>query len=241
MMENNKIKVVILAGGKGTRISQYTQKIPKPMIRVGNIPMLTHIMRLFKFYGFNNFIIAGGYKIDVIKKYYLNSKEFKNLKIVFTGKNELTGGRILKLKKYLKNDESFFLTYGDGVSNINLKKLLSFHLKNKKIATVTAVRPPVKFGELSIEKNFLVKSFLEKPQISRGWINGGFFLLNKKIFNYILKTNTMFEQEPLKKLIYKKQLNAFKHNGYWMCMDNLNEKNQLEKIYKEKKTIWKIN
>jgi len=211
------------------------------MIRVGNIPMLTHIMRLFKFYGFNNFIIAGGYKIDVIKKYYLNSKEFKNLKIVFTGKNELTGGRILKLKKYLKNDESFFLTYGDGVSNINLKKLLSFHLKNKKIATVTAVRPPVKFGELSIEKNFLVKSFLEKPQISRGWINGGFFLLNKKIFNYILKTNTMFEQEPLKKLIYKKQLNAFKHNGYWMCMDNLNEKNQLEKIYKEKKTIWKIN
>jgi glucose-1-phosphate cytidylyltransferase len=241
MMENNKIKVVILAGGKGTRISQYTQKIPKPMIRVGNIPMLTHIMRLFKFYGFNNFIIAGGYKIDVIKKYYLNSKEFKNLKIVFTGKNELTGGRILKLKKYLKNDESFFLTYGDGVSNINLKKLLSFHLKNKKIATVTAVRPPVKFGELSIEKNFLVKSFLEKPQISKGWINGGFFLLNKKIFNYILKTNTMFEQEPLKKLIYKKQLNAFKHNGYWMCMDNLNEKNQLEKIYKEKKTIWKIN
>ena len=241
MMENNKIKVVILAGGKGTRISQYTQKIPKPMIKVGNIPMLTHIMRLFKFYGFNNFIIAGGYKIDVIKKYYLNSKEFKNLKIVFTGKNELTGGRILKLKKYLKNDESFFLTYGDGVSNINLKKLLSFHLKNKKIATVTAVRPPVKFGELSIEKNFLVKSFLEKPQISKGWINGGFFLLNKKIFNYILKTNTMFEQEPLKKLIYKKQLNAFKHNGYWMCMDNLNEKNQLEKIYKEKKTIWKIN
>ena len=240
-MENNKIKVVILAGGKGTRISQYTQKIPKPMIKVGNIPMLTHIMRLFKFYGFNNFIIAGGYKIDVIKKYYLNSKEFKNLKIVFTGKNELTGGRILKLKKYLKNDESFFLTYGDGVSNINLKKLLSFHLKNKKIATVTAVRPPVKFGELSIEKNFLVKSFLEKPQISKGWINGGFFLLNKKIFNYILKTNTMFEQEPLKKLIYKKQLNAFKHNGYWMCMDNLNEKNQLEKIYKEKKTIWKIN
>lgn len=241
MMENNKIKVVILAGGKGTRISQYTQKIPKPMIKVGNIPMLTHIMRLFKFYGFNNFIIAGGYKIDVIKKYYLNSKEFKNLKIVFTGKNELTGGRILKLKKYLKNDESFFLTYGDGVSNINLKKLLSFHLKNKKIATVTAVRPPVKFGELSIEKNFLVKSFLEKPQISKGWINGGFFLLNKKIFNYILKTNIMFEQEPLKKLIYKKQLNAFKHNGYWMCMDNLNEKNQLEKIYKEKKTIWKIN
>tara|TARA_B110000003_G_scaffold273491_1_gene311335 strand:- start:2023 stop:2745 length:723 start_codon:yes stop_codon:yes gene_type:complete len=240
-MENNKIKVVILAGGKGTRISQYTQKIPKPMIKVGNIPMLTHIMRLFKFYGFNNFIIAGGYKIDVIKKYYLNSKEFKNLKIVFTGKNELTGGRILKLKKYLKNDESFFLTYGDGVSNINLKKLLSFHLKNKKIATVTAVRPPVKFGELSIEKNFLVKSFLEKPQISKGWINGGFFLLNKKIFNYILKTNIMFEQEPLKKLIYKKQLNAFKHNGYWMCMDNLNEKNQLEKIYKEKKTIWKIN
>jgi glucose-1-phosphate cytidylyltransferase len=241
MIEINKIKVVILAGGKGTRISQYTQNIPKPMIRVGNIPMLTHIMRLFKFYGFNNFIIAGGYKIDVIKRYYHNSKEFENLKIVFTGRNELTGGRVLKLKKFLKNNEPFFLTYGDGVSNVNLKKLLNFHLKNKKIATVTAVRPPVKFGELSIKKNFLVKSFFEKPQISRGWINGGFFLINKKIFNYFLNSNTMFEQEPLKKLIQKKQLNAFKHNGYWMCMDNLNEKNQLEKIYKEKKTIWKIN
>ena len=137
----NNIKVVILAGGKGTRISQYTEKIPKPMIKIGKVPMLTHIMRIYMFYGFKDFVIAGGYKINVIKNYYKNSKEFKNLKIVNTGINDLTGKRILRLKRYLKENENFFLTYGDGVSNINIRKLLKFHLKNNKIATITAVRP----------------------------------------------------------------------------------------------------
>jgi len=235
------MKVVILAGGKGTRISHLTHNLPKPMIRIGNTPMLTHIMRIFKFYGFNDFIIAGGYKVNLIKKYYKNSKEFKNIKIINTGINELTGKRILKLKKYFKKNENFFLTYGDGVSNIDIKKLLKFHLKNKKIASITAVRPPVKFGELIINKNSTVRSFLEKPQVSKGWINGGFFVLNRKVFDFIPNYNNMFEQEPLNKLTQIKQLIAFKHHGYWKCMDNLNEKNQLEKIYKKYKSIWKIN
>ena len=197
------MKVVILAGGKGTRISQYTKDIPKPMIRVGNIPMLTHIMRIFKFYGFDEFIIAGGYKINVIKKYYKNSKEFKNIKIIFTGSDTMTGGRVLRLKKYLKK-ETFFMTYGDGVSNVDLKKLLAFHKKNKKIATVTAVRPPVKFGELDIKKDSTVVSFVEKPKVKQGWINGGFFVLNYKIFEFIKKTNDIFETDILKQVVKKK-------------------------------------
>ena len=170
------MKVVILAGGKGTRISQYTKKIPKPMIRVGNIPMLTHIMRIFKSYGFDEFIIAGGYKINVIKKYYKNSKEFKNIKVIFTGSDTMTGGRVLKLKKYLKK-ETFFMTYGDGVSNVDLKKLLVFHKKNKKIATVTAVQPEGRFGMLDTD-NEVVKNFMEKPRGDGGYINGGFSILS---------------------------------------------------------------
>jgi len=230
------MKVVILAGGKGTRISQYTKDIPKPMIRVGNIPMLTHIMRIFKFYGFDEFIIAGGYKINVIKKYYKNSKEFKNIKIIFTGSDTMTGGRVLRLKKYLKK-ETFFMTYGDGVSNVDLKKLLAFHKKNKKIATVTAVRPPVKFGELDIKKDSTVVSFVEKPKVKQGWINGGFFVLNYKIFEFIKKTNNIFETDILKQVVKKKHLKAYKHEGFWKCMDNLGEKIELEKIYKKNKKL----
>ena len=228
------MKVIILAGGKGTRISQYTHNIPKPMIRIGNLPMLTHIMRIFKYYGFDDFIIAGGYKTNVIKKYYKNSKEFKKLKIIFTGSYTMTGGRVLKLKKYLKK-EPFFMTYGDGISNVDLNKLVAFHKKNKKIATVTAVRPPPKFGELNIKKNFIVKSFDEKPKIKHEWINGGFFVLDRKIFSYIKNSKTVFETETLVDLTKKKQLKAFKHNGFWKCMDNLSEKIELEKIYKEDK------
>ena len=229
------MKLLSLAGGKGTRISQYTHNIPKPMIRIGNLPILTHIMRIFKFYGFDDFIIAGGYKINVIKKYYKNSKEFKNLKIIFTGSNTMTGGRILKLKKYLKKKEVFFMTYGDGISNVDLNKLLAFHKKNKKIATVTAVRPPAKFGELIIKKNFTVKSFDEKPRIRHEWINGGFFVLDRKVLSYIKNSSTVFEAETLVDLTKKKQLKAFKHTGFWKCMDNLSEKIELEKIYKKDK------
>ena len=210
------------------------------MIKIGKVPILSHIMRIFKFYGFDEFIIAGGYKINVIKKYYKNSKEFKDIKIIFTGQNTMTGGRILRLKKYLKDEENFFMTYGDAVSNIDLKKLFNFHKKNKKVATITAVRPPVKFGELKINNDFIVKSFIEKPKVDMGWINGGFFVLNKKIFSYIEKYSTVFEREPLSKLVNIKQLIAYKHSRHWMCMDNMSEKKQLEAIYKKYKTIWQI-
>ena len=233
------MKVVILAGGKGSRISYYTEKIPKPMIKIGGLPMLTHIMRHFKYYGFNEFIIAAGYKKSVIDKYYKNSKEFKNLKIINTGISTQTGGRILKLKKILNNDENFFMTYGDGVCNINLKKLLNFHLKNKKIATVTAVRPPVKFGEMKIGKNKIVNSFMEKPKLNSGWINGGFFVFNKKIFNFIPKKDSMLEREMMKNLTKKKELVAFKHNGFWQCMDTMRDKIFLNNLVKKDLAPWK--
>ena len=232
------MKVVILAGGKGSRISYYTQTIPKPMIKIGNIPMLTHIMRLFKNFGFEDFIIASGYKGNLIKNFYKNSKEFKKIEVIDTGKNSMTGGRLLKLKKKLIKEKSFFMTYGDGVTNLNLKKLLDFHNKHKKIATVTAVRPPVKFGEMEITSNNFVKSFNEKPQLTSGWINGGFFILTPKIFDYIKNYKTVFEREPIKGLTKSKQILAYKYPGYWKCMDNLNEKNQLEEIFKKKKSIW---
>lgn len=235
------MKVIILAGGKGSRISYYTQKIPKPMIKIGGSPILSHIMRIFKYYGFDEFIIAAGYKKKIIDKYYKNSKEFKNVKIIDTGINTQTGGRILKLKKILKNENNFFMTYGDGVSNINLKKLLRFHNRNQKVATVTAVRPPVKFGEMKIGSSKIVNSFIEKPNLNSGWINGGFFVLRNDIFKYIKSSKNIFEREPLVNLSKKKQLIAFEHRKYWKCMDNLSEKEQLEKIYKKHKTIWKIN
>ena len=234
------MKVVILAGGKGSRISYYSEKIPKPMIKIGNTPMLSHIMRFFMFYGYDDFIVAAGYKKKIISNFYKKSIEFKKLKIIDTGLNTMTGGRILKLKKILHKEENFFLTYGDGISNINLNRLEKIHKEKKKIATVTAVRPPVKFGEISIGKNNLVRSFIEKPQLKSGWINGGFFVLNNKIFNYIKDSNTVFEREPLVALTKNKQLNSFIHKGYWRCMDNLNEKKNLEEIFKKNKSIWKI-
>ncbi len=228
------MKVIILAGGFGTRIVEYTQKIPKPMIKIGSIPLLTHIIRLYVSYGFKEFIIAAGYKKKVIQDYYLKSKEFKNIKIVDTGKQTMTGGRLKRLKPYIKNGENFFLTYGDGLSDINLNKLKRFHLKHKKIATVTAVRPPVRFGEMSI-KNSRVSSFKEKPEIKSSWINGGFFALNYKVFDYIKNDKTSFEKEPMEMLSKNKNLMAYKHLGFWKCMDNLGDKNYLEKLYKKNK------
>lgn len=235
------MKVVILAGGKGSRISYYTHKIPKPMIRIGNKPILAHIMDHFQSYGYDDFLIAAGYKKKVIDDYFLKSKKYKKLEIINTGDKTETGGRILKLKKYLKKNENFFMTYGDGVSNINLKKLLKFHNLKKKIATVTAVRPPVKFGEIYVGSDNIVKSFKEKPNLNSGWINGGFFILNEKIFDYIHNDKVIFERDPLIKLAKKKQLVAYKHQSFWRCMDNLKEKEYLENLYIRNKSIWKIN
>ena len=233
------MKVVILAGGFGTRLAEYTQTIPKPMVEIGGEPILTHIMRIFKSFNFDDFIVAAGYKKDVIIDYYENSKEFQNLKIVDTGKNTMTGGRLLRLKKFIKENENFFMTYGDGLCNVDLNKLNNFHLSHNKLATVTAVHPPVRFGELEIEDKKVIK-FEEKPQAKAGWINGGFFILNYKIFNYLENDKTFFEREPLEKLTKEENLMAFKHEGFWKCMDNLRDKLILDKMCDEKKMLWKI-
>ena len=224
------MKVVILAGGFGTRLGEHTKHIPKPMIKICGKPILIHIINHYYKYGFKDFIIATGYKQEVIKKYFKKKFKFK-VKIIFTGKKTMTGGRILRLKKYL--NEPFMLTYGDGVSNINLKKLLSFHNKNKKIATLSAVRPPARFGAIKINKN-TVKYFKEKSKLDEGWNNGGFFVMDPKILNYIKNDTTFLEKEPLVNLSKKNQLNAYKHHGYWQCMDTYRDKLIIESHFKKK-------
>ncbi len=229
------MKVVILAGGLGTRISEYTKSIPKPMILVNKIPILIHIMKHFSKFNFNEFIIATGYKSEVIENFF-KKKKFKNWKIdiVNTGKNSMTGGRLKRLQKIMSDENNFFLTYGDGVSNIDLKKLLSFHNKHKKIATISAVRPPARFGFIKLNKN-KVSYFREKSSLDQGWINGGFMVLNRKIFKFLKNDQTYLEREPLEKLSASGQLYAFKHYGFWQCMDTLRDKEILEKIIKKKK------
>ena len=231
------MKIVILCGGKGTRLSEETKKIPKPMVKIGNKPILIHIMNFYNFHGYNDFILAVGYKQKIIRDYFKKNKIFNTVKIVNTGQTTLTGGRLLRLKKYFNKKENFMLTYGDGVTNLNLKKLIKHHKKNNKIATMTAVKPPVRFGELKIKKN-LVNQFKEKPQSSAGWINGGFFCLNYKIFKYIKDDSSMLERETLEKLVKLKQLAAYKYYGFWQCMDTLRDKILLNKILKKKKELW---
>ena len=229
-------KVVILAGGLGSRITEYTHKIPKPMIKLNKKPIIEHIINLYSNYGCKEFLIAGGYKHRIIKNFFSQNKGTKNLKIkvINTGLNSLTGKRVYKLKKYLKNEEDFFLTYGDGISNINLKKLFSMHKKKNSTLTLTAVRPPARFGELKIIDN-LVKNFKEKPQMQKGWINGGFFVINKKFFNYLTKKNVMLEREPLEKLCNLKKMYAYKHDGFWKCIDTKRDLEQFEYLIKTKK------
>ena len=226
------MKIIILCGGLGSRLSEETKKKPKPRVEIGKFPILIHIMKLYQYYGFNDFILATGYKHEYIKNYFKDNKLFK-LRIVNTGRKTLTGGRLLKLKKYINRNEHFMLTYGDGLSNQNIKELLKFHIKQKKIGTLTAVRPPVRFGELTIKDN-LVKSFKEKPQAQKGWINGGFFVFDYKIFEYIKSEKMMLEREPLSKLAKNGKLASYKHEGFWQCMDNLRDKNLLENLIKKK-------
>tara|TARA_B100000575_G_C23030570_1_gene593348 strand:+ start:327 stop:1028 length:702 start_codon:yes stop_codon:yes gene_type:complete len=233
------MKVVILCGGKGTRLSEETRLIPKPMVKVGRKPILDHIIENYEKYGFKEFILALGYKSQIIKNYYKNKKK-RNLKLVYTGKDTLTGGRLLRLKKYFKPGENFMLTYGDGLTNQNLQKLSNFHIKHKKIATITAVRPQLRFGELLIQ-NKRVKKFKEKPQSETGWVNGGFFVFKYEIFNFIKGDLIMLEKQPLEALVKRKELIAFKHKGFWHCMDTLRDKIFLENLIKEKrKAPWKI-
>lgn len=250
------MKTIILCGGLGTRLGNLTKLKPKPMILINSEPIIWHIIKSYVKHGFNEFILATGYKHKFIDKYFLklNNKvkdSFKiiilkknqkykpnkneiSIKLAFTGKDTLTGGRLLKLNNELKLENNFMLTYGDGVSNINLKKLVKFHIKNNKIATVTAVNPPARFGALTISKN-IVKKFREKVQTSEGWINGGFFVFNKKIFTFLKNDKTILEQEPMKKLVAIKQINAFKHRGFWHCIDTIRDKENLEEILKNRK------
>ena len=223
-------KVVILAGGFGTRISDYTKKIPKPMIKINNKPILVHIMEHYVKFGFDEFYIALGYKGNVIRQYFKKKKYKWNINLIDTGLNTMTGGRLKRLKKYLKK-ETFFLTYGDGLSDINIKKLLRFHKKNNKLVTLTAVRPPARFGAIKLSRN-KVKVFKEKDIMDEGWINGGFFVMEPKFLNYIKNDNTFLEKEPLEKVSKNGQLFAFKHEGFWQCMDTKRDKDKLEKILK---------
>lgn len=233
------MKVVILCGGKGTRLGFETKIIPKPMVKIDNDPILYHIINYYIKFGYQDFIIALGYKGKIISKYLKQKFRSKiNLKCINTGLNTLTGTRLLKLNKYLKNESNFMLTYGDGLTNQNLLKLESFHLKNKKTATMTVVRPPVRFGEVKLKQK-LITNFKEKPQIKNSWINGGFFVFNKKIFKYLnKKKNEMLEKSPLEKLSTHKQLLAFKHHGFWQCMDTPRDKEFIKELIRRKKAPW---
>jgi len=224
------MKVIILAGGFGTRLSEYTKTIPKPMIDINGKPMIYHIMKFFSKSGFNDFIIATGYKGNVIKQFFKRKYYDWNVDIINTGKKTMTGGRLKRLKKYIGN-ETFLMTYGDGLSNVNLKKLLSFHKKNKKLVTLTAVRPPARFGVLKFKGN-LVKYFKEKSKVDEGWINGGFFVMEPKFLNYIRKDSTYLEREPLEKVTKNRQLAAFKHTGFWQCVDTKRDLDKVRRILK---------
>ena len=227
------MKVVLLAGGFGTRLSEYTKTIPKPMIDIDGKPLLLHIMKFYAKHGFKNFYIAIGYKGEIIKKFF-NKKFFDwNINLIETGKNTMTGGRLKRLKKYI-GKETFMMTYGDGLSNINLKKLLKFHKKNKKLVTLTAVRPPARFGALKL-KGHHVSYFKEKSRLDEGWINGGFFVMEPEFLKFIKNDSTYLEREPLEQVTKKKQLAAFKYEGFWQCMDTKRDKDKLDKILKSKK------
>jgi len=236
---------VFLAGGMGSRLSEETHKTPKPMIKIGKHPILFHIMKHYSDFNFKKFIVCGGYKYLYIKKFFLQNKKLISNKkfdwdvnIINTGLKTQTGARIKKIKKYLKNEKIFFMTYGDGVANVNIKKILNFHKKHKKIATLTAVRPLPRFGNIKLKKN-KVSSFSEKDRLQEGWINGGFFVLNKEVFDYIDdRQNCIFEKEPLQNLSKNGQLMAYKHEGFWHPMDTLRDKNYLNELWKKKKLNW---
>lgn len=227
------MKVVILAGGLGTRISEYTKTIPKPMIKICGKPIITYIIKHYKKFGFNEFIIATGYKKKIIENYFKTNDFKAKVKVFNTGLKTMTGGRIKRLKNLIGNNR-FLLTYGDGISNVNINALVKFHKKTSSLATMTAVRPPARFGAIKIKGNRVIY-FKEKSKLDSGWINGGFFVFEPQIFKHINNDNTYLEREPLQILSKKNKLGAFKHEGFWQCMDTLRDKEILEKLIKNKK------
>lgn len=253
------MQVGILAGGFGTRLSEETTHIPKPMVEIGEKPILWHIMKIYSNYGYNDFVIMLGYKGYVIKEYFANlflhqsdvsidlkknkieilnsNSEPWRVKLIDTGLNVMTGARVKRIEKYIDEDQ-FMLTYGDGVCDVDINKLVNFHNKEKRIGTLTAVQPEGRFGALKVENN-AIKSFSEKPKGDQMWINGGFFVLNKDVFDYIDDSpQNVWETDVLEKLSQDKQLSAYKHDGFWQCMDTLREKNYLNKLLQNNNAPW---
>jgi glucose-1-phosphate cytidylyltransferase len=255
------LKVVILAGGLGSRLSEETSVKPKPMVTIGGQPVIWHIMQMYSHHGFKDFVVALGYRGDVIKEYFLRYRHYSsdltvalgtgdvrvhdgaerpawNVNLIDTGLQTQTGGRVKRLANWLEG-ERFMLTYGDGVGNINLAELLAYHRAHGRLATVTAVRPPARFGGLEFDGN-MVRKFSEKPQIGEGWINGGFFVLEPAVLDYIQGDNTSWEREPLEKLAEDGQLVAYKHEGFWQAMDTLREVKILEDLWSSGHPPWKV-
>lgn len=255
------MKVVLLAGGFGTRISEESHLKPKPMIEIGGMPIIWHIMKQYSFYGFNEFVICAGYKQHVIKEWFANyffhtsditfdftsgnqmqiHNQFAEpwkVTVIDTGLNTMTGGRVKRVKDYI-GGEAFFLTYGDGLSNVNIKELLEFHKKCGKLATLTAVRPEGRFGILDLKGN-QVSSFQEKSEMNSGWINGGFMVLEPECLEYIEGDEIMLERQPLEKISSEGQLMCYKHEGFWQCMDTLRDKEKLEKMWESDNTPWRL-
>lgn len=252
------MKTVILAGGLGTRLAEHSDQMPKPMVEIGGKPMLWHIMNIFAGHGFKDFVVALGYRGEVVKRYFLNYHLLRNdftvelgtnrlqvdagecedwvVRLQDTGPDTLTGGRLKRLRDQL-GDGTFFMTYGDGVANVDLKAVLDFHRRSGRLATVTAVRPPARFGGLVFDGD-RVTEFTEKPQIGEGWINGGFFVLEPEVLDYIDGDDTSFEREPLERLAADAQLSAFRHDGFWQCMDTLRDVRLLEDLCQDGDPPW---
>ena len=252
------MKVIVLAGGFGTRLSEYTDSIPKPMVSIGGKPILWHIMQLFSSFGHKDFYLALGYKAEVVKEYFLHYRSLNsdftvdmntgsvvphqtekidwNVTLVQTGIESMTGGRVKRMKKFIGN-ETFMLTYGDGLSNVDIHELLKFHKSHGKMVTVTAVRPGARFGELEI-KGDLVSSFQEKPQMAQGWINGGFFIFEPAFFELIDGDKTILERDPLEKAAIMGELVAFRHQGFWQCMDTKRDRDFLEDLWQSGDVPW---
>src|SRR5215471_1107516 len=253
------MQVVILAGGRGTRLAEETSTRPKPMVEIGGKPILWHIMKMYASHGFKSFLMACGYKCEMIKEYFHNyfintSDYFLDLKdgsrkiinsngidwrigVIDTGLETMTGGRILRLRKWIEN-KPFMVTYGDGLGDVDIRSLVEFHQTHGKLATVTAVHPPARFGDLTLDKDS-VRQFSEKPQTAEGWINGGFFVFEPRVFDYIADDQTSLEREPLERLAADGELMAFRHTGFWQPMDTLREKELLESLWSSGKAPWK--
>lgn len=263
MQKKNSVKAVILAGGFGTRISEETQIKPKPMVEIGGKPILWHILKMYSYYGVNEFIICCGYKGYLIKEYFANyflhqsdvtfdisnnnmivhdeRAEPWKVTLVDTGERSMTGGRIKSISKYVEQDDFFCLTYGDGLSSIDIRESIAYHKNHEKLATITSVTPPGRFGILDIDENSnLVKSFIEKPRGDGSKINGGFFVLSPKVLDLIEGEETIWEEEPLQKLAEIGELKSFNHNGFWQPMDTLRDKALLESLWEKNGAPWKV-